>query len=160
MYGFTPLIGLNISFKDIAGGKLSTTFRYNANTTYDLTPSSSTVGENSKSDIAVSASFSKQGFEIPFFGLSLMNNIDISINCSFSHISSLRYDFKAFQSAGILFDGISTTTIEPRIRYTLSERVTASLYYRFSKVTPDEDVSKTPGSTTNEGGLDISIAIK
>jgi cell surface protein SprA len=160
VYGFTPLIGLNISFKDIAKGKLNATFRYNTTTTYDLTPSSSTVGENSKSDIAISASFSRQGFEIPFFGLSLMNNIDISANCSFSHISILRYNFNEFKSDGIPIDGTSTTTIEPRIRYTLSERVTASLYYRYSKVTPDEGGSKTLGSTTNEGGVDFNIAIK
>jgi len=160
MYGFTPLIGLNISFKDIAKGKLNATFRYNATSTYDLTPSSLTVGETSRSDIAVSATFSRQGFEIPFFGLSLMNNIDITINYSYSNNSTLRYSFNEFQSDGSPMGGSSTSTIEPRIRYSLSERVTASLYYRYSKVTPDEGGTIIPGSTTNEGGLDVNIAIK
>jgi hypothetical protein len=161
MYGFAPLIGLNITFKDLAKGKLSATFRYNATTTYNLTPSSSNVGEDSRSDIAVSGTFSRQGFEIPFFGLSLMNNIDISVTYSYSHNSTLRYDFNDFQKDGQSMGGTSTTTIEPRIRYTLSERVTASLYYRYSKLSPDEGGGAViSGSTTNEGGLDINIAIK
>jgi len=160
MYGFAPLIGLNITFKDIAKGKLSATFRYNSTTTYNLTPSSSNVGEASTSDIAISGTFSRQGFEIPFFGLSLMNNIDISITYSYSHNSTLQYDFNAFQSSGLPMGGSSTTTIQPRIQYTLSERVTASLYYRYSKVSPDAGGSTISGSTTNEGGLDVNIAIK
>jgi hypothetical protein len=160
MYGFAPLIGLNITFKDLAKAKLSATFRYNATTTYNLTPSSSNVGEDSRSDIAISGTFSRQGFEIPFFGLSLMNNIDISITYGYSHNSTLRYDFNDFRKDGLPMGGQSTTTIEPRIRYTLSERVTASLYYRYSKLTPDAGGSTISGSTTNEGGLDINIAIK
>jgi cell surface protein SprA len=159
-YGFSPLLGLNIAFKDICNGKLNTTFRYNTTTTYDLTASSLLAGETSRSDIAVSATYSQKGFELPFFGLSLMNNIDVSINYSYSNNTSLRYDFKDFRSSGQPQGGTSTTTIEPRIRYSLSERVTAALYYRYSKVTPDEGGATIPGSTTNEGGLDINIAIK
>jgi cell surface protein SprA len=160
MYGFAPLIGLNITFKDIAKGKLNATFRYNSTTTYNLTPSTADLGEDSRSDIAVSGTFSRQGFEIPFFGLSLMNNIDISISYSYSHGSTLRYNFNAFQSSGLPLNGQSTTTIEPSIRYTLSERVTAKLYYRYSKLSPDAGGATISGSTTNEGGLDLSIAIK
>jgi cell surface protein SprA len=160
MYGFAPLIGLNIIFKDLGKSKLSASFKYNATTTYNLTPSSSSVGEASTSDIAVTGTFSRQGFELPFFGLSLMNNIDISITYSYSHNSTLQYDFNAFQSNGLPMGGSSTTTIQPRIQYTLSERVTASLYYRYSKVSPDAGGSPISGSTTNEGGLDVNVAIK
>jgi hypothetical protein len=160
MYGFAPLIGLNIAFKDIAKGKLSTTFRYNATTTYNLTPSSSNVGEVSTSDIAIRAEFNRQGFEIPFFGLALMNDINISISYGYSHNSTLRYDFNDFQKDGLPMGGQSTTTIEPGIRYTLSERVTAKIYYRYTKLAPDAGGSTISGSTTNEGGLDITIAIK
>ncbi|MBN1398634.1 MAG: cell surface protein SprA [Bacteroidetes bacterium] len=160
MYGFSPLLGLNIAFKDIGNGKLNTTFRYNTTTTYDLTPSSLVAVETSRSDIAISATYSQKGFELPFFGLSLMNNIDVSINYSFTNNTSLKYDFKNYISSGVSQGGTSTTTIEPRVRYSLSERVTAALYYRYSKVTPDEGGGIVPGSTTNEGGLDINIAIK
>jgi cell surface protein SprA len=160
MYGFAPLIGLNITFKDLAKGKLSATFRYNSTTTYNLVNPDPNVGEDSRSDIAISGTFSKQGFEIPFFGLSLMNNIDISINYSYSHNTQLRYNFTDYRSTGSPMGGQATSTIEPRIRYTLSERVTASLYYRYSKITPDEGGSTISGSTTNEGGIDISVAIK
>jgi len=79
-----------------------------------------------------------------------MNNIDISITYSNSHNSSLRYDFNDFRKDGMPMQGSSTTTIEPRIRYTLSERVTASLYYRYSKLSPDAGGATISGSTTNE----------
>jgi hypothetical protein len=56
--------------------------------------------------------------------------------------------------------GSARTTLEPRVRYTLSERVTASVYYRYTRVAPDAGGSPTPGSTTNEGGLDVHVLIQ
>jgi hypothetical protein len=65
-----------------------------------------------------------------------------------------------FNPQGQPLDGSSRTTIEPRIRYILSARVTASLYYRYSKVAPDAAGSKITGNTINEGGLDVQISIQ
>ena len=61
---------------------------------------------------------------------------------------------------GVPLEGNTRTTLEPRIRYVLSSRVTAALFYRYSKVAPDEGGSLIPGTTTNEAGLDIHIAIQ
>ncbi|MEK7749255.1 MAG: hypothetical protein AAB269_04265, partial [Bacteroidota bacterium] len=57
-------------------------------------------------------------------------------------------------------EGSSRTVMEPRIRYVLSARVTASFYYRYTKIKPDSDGSRIPGSTVNEGGLDVHVAIQ
>jgi hypothetical protein len=38
--------------------------------------------------------------------------------------------------------------------------VTASVYYRYQKIAPDDAGSRIPGTTTNEAGLDIQIAIR
>jgi cell surface protein SprA len=139
---------------------LSTTFRYSATTSYDLVPSSQNATETSTSDIAASVTYSRLGFEIPVFGISLMNNFDFTLTYGYSHNASLFYDFTNFKIDGLPMNGSSRTTIEPRIRYTLSERVTASVYYRYTRLAPDAGGSTTPGSTTNEGGLDIHVLIQ
>ena len=156
MYGFSPLIGVNITFKELIKGSLSATFRYGTTTSFDLLPSSQSVTESSTSDISITGTYSRQGFEIPFFGVSLMNNIDITMNYGYSHNTSVSYDFTNFQKDGTPLNGLDRTTIEPRIRYTLSERVTASVYYRYTKITG----VITPGSTTNEGGADFHVLIQ
>jgi len=89
-----------------------------------------------------------------------MNNIDITFNYGYSHNSRLLFDFTNFQKDGIPMEGSGRTTMEPRIRYTLSERVTASVYYRYTRIAPDAGGSQIPGSTTNEGGLDVHVLIQ
>jgi hypothetical protein len=160
VYGFAPLIGVNITFKDFLKGNMNAAFRYGTATTYNLTPSTQNLTEAATSDISITGSFSRQGFEIPLFGVSLMNNIEISFNYTYSHNASFLYDFKNFIKDGTPKDGYGRTTLEPGIRYTLSERVTAKLYYRHTKTTPDESGSTTYGSTTNEGGVEVHVDIK
>ena len=65
-----------MTFKDFIKGNFSATFRYSTNTNYDLAPSSQNVVESGTSDISVTANYNRQGFEIPFFGLSLSNDLD------------------------------------------------------------------------------------
>jgi cell surface protein SprA len=159
-FGFTPLIEFNIGFKQLMKGNLNAAFRYGTSTSYDLSPSLQNVTEGSNSDYSITASYSRQGFEIPFFGLSLSNDIDINFNYTYSRNTRRLYDFKDFREEGTPMEGSKRTTMEPRLRYTLSARVNASLYYRYTKLSPDEGGSKIPGSTINEGGLDIRVAIQ
>jgi len=159
-YGFSPLIGVNITFKDFIKGSLSATFRYGTTTSYDLAPSTQDVSQSSTTDMSATGTYSRQGFEIPLFGLSLMNNIDISFTYGYSHNARLLYSFSNFQSGGTPMEGSGRTTLEPRIRYTLSERVTASVYYRYTRLAPDDGGSQIPGSTTNEGGVDVHVLIQ
>jgi cell surface protein SprA len=135
--------------------------RYSANTSYDLSPSSQNIVEGTTEELSVSANFSKQGFEFPLFGLSLSNDLQASLTYSYSRNGRIIYDLKEnFKKDGQPLEGSSRTSIEPRIRYILSSRVTASLYYRYVKTAPDEGGSKITGTTVNEGGLDINVAIQ
>ncbi len=72
------------------------------------------------------------------------------------------YDVNTLESnlSGTPLEGSTRTVMEPRIRYVLSSRVTAAIFYRYTKVSPDEGGSTIPGTTTNEAGLDIHIAIQ
>ncbi|MDD8017499.1 MAG: cell surface protein SprA [Bacteroidota bacterium] len=161
-YGFSPLAGINFSFKELFKGTMSANVRYGTTTSYDLTPSAKNISESGTNDVAVTASFAKQGFEIPLFGLTLQNDIDISLSYSYSKNSKTTYDVKGkeFNTKGTPGEGSSRTQIEPRIKYVLSARVTASLFYRYTKVAPDAGGSRIPGTTTNEGGIDVHIAIQ
>ncbi|MBI4417211.1 MAG: cell surface protein SprA, partial [Ignavibacteriales bacterium] len=161
LYGFTPLLGVTITFKDVGKGMLVGNVRFSSTTSFDLTPAVRTISESNTSDITISANYSRRGFEFPFFGLSLSNDLDISFSYSYSKNNRRVYDFRQlfFKEDGDPLGGTVRTIIEPRIRYILSSRVTASIYYKYTRLKPDEGGSLIPGSTINEGGLDIRVQI-
>ncbi len=160
--GFNPLVGINITFKEFMKGNLSANARYNTSTNYDLNYSSRIIVQSVTQEISFTASYGRRGFAVPLFGLSLSNDIDISMTYSLASNERLRYTTEVLRGDGIgqTDDGATRTSFEPRIRYVLSQRVTASIFYRHSKVTPNKEGSRTPGMTTNEAGLDINIAIR
>ncbi len=160
-YGFAPLAGLNFTFKGIEKGNLGAQVRYSTTTSFDLSPSIQNIVEATTEEVSVTANFSRQGFEFPLFGLSLSNDLQASLSYAYSRNKRRLFDLKQdFKEEGQPLEGSSRTTIEPRIRYILSSRVTASLYYRYVKTAPDEGGSKITGTTVNEGGLDINVAIQ
>lgn len=160
-YGFAPLVGATFTFKELGKGNLGATFRLSSTTSFDLSPSAQNIVETNTTDITLSANYNRRGFVIPFFGLSLSNDLDMTLSYSFSRNSRRIYDMKKdFKKDGDPLEGFSRTTLEPRIRYILSARVTGSVYYKYSKFKPDAGGSRIPGSTINEGGLDIRVAIQ
>jgi cell surface protein SprA len=161
-YGFSPLVGLTFAFKGMSKGSFGATFRVGTSTDYDLVPAAKNIVESGSTDISVTANYSRQGFQFPFFGLLLSNDIDIRLSYSYSKTSRRVYDMSAsvFKPDGTPMEGMSRTNIEPRIQYILSARVTASVYYKYSKVKPDAGGSRIPGSTTNEMGVDVRVSIQ
>ncbi|MEX1139073.1 MAG: cell surface protein SprA [Bacteroidota bacterium] len=159
-YGFVPLIGVTITFKGVGKGSLTANARYSTSTATDLSPAVRTITESNTSDITLTGNFTQRGFEFPLFGLSLSNDIDINFSYSYSRNNRRAFDFReAFKKDGEPLEGTIRTIIEPRIRYTLSSRVSASIYYKYTRLKPDEGGSRIPGSTINEGGLDIRVQI-
>ncbi len=160
-YGFSPLVGLNMTFGEVMKGNLSGTVRYGTTTTLDLSPSAQNIVESNATDVAVSASYGRRGFEFPFFGLSLSNDIDLSFSYTFTRNTRKVYDMKTnFKKEGTPLEGSSRTIMETRIRYILSSRVTASFFYKYTKLQPDAGGSRIPGSTVNDLGFDVRLAIQ
>jgi len=161
-YGFAPLLGANFTFKELLKGNFGATLRYNTSTSYDLSISSQNIVETLTQEISLTASYSRKGFEIPFFGLSLSNDVDVSFTYSISKNSRNTYDVSQLDVnvTGVPLEGSTRTQMEPRIKYVLSQRVTASVYYTYTRVQPDFAGSSIPGTTENEAGLDIHIAIQ
>jgi len=159
-YGFAPLLGLNLTFAELFGGNLTGSVKFSTKTNYDLGLSTKTTTESLSKDINISLSFSKSGFELPLFGVSLKNDIEISFAYTLGRNSVIIYDMgDKFTPEGRPQDGTTRSSFEPRIRYVMSSRVTISIFYRRSSVEP-EGASRIPATTTNEAGLDVHISIQ
>jgi cell surface protein SprA len=159
-YGFSPLVGINITFNSLWNGDLTANIKYNTKTGYDLGVSTQNITESFSKDIGVTASYSKRGFEIPLFGVSLKNDIEISFSYTTSTSTSVVYNMgDSFTEQGTPQDGTTRTTLEPRIKYTISSKVTLSIFYKRSSTSPQGAARITP-VTTNEAGLDVHISIQ
>jgi len=157
-YDFNPLIGLNLTFKPLLNGNLTGGFRYITSTYYDLNFSAKAIVETFRREISFNLSYSKRGFNLPIFGLSLKNDVDITFTYSSSKNSRQTYQARNLSQA-LPLDGILRTTMELRFRYILSTRVTGSLFYRLTKSKSDSRSTFIPGSTINEVGIDLHISI-
>jgi cell surface protein SprA len=158
-YGFAPLVGLNLTFGDVWGGNLNASLKYNARTAYDLGVSTRNITETFSRDIGITAGYQKSGFELPLFGLALKNDIEFSFSYTNTRNASVLFNMNQFTEAGTPQDGTTRTTMEPRIKYTISSRVTLAIFYRRSSQEP-EGASRIPPTTTNEAGLDVHIIIR
>ncbi|MCU7493178.1 MAG: cell surface protein SprA [Ignavibacteria bacterium] len=158
-YGFQPLVGLNMTFNSLWNGNLSGNVKYSTKTGYDLGNSTKSITETNSKEIGISASYSKTGFDLPIFGLSLKNDIEITLAYTRSQNSVVNYNMDKFTEGGIPQDGTVRTTMEPRIKYVISSKVTLSIFYKRSSVQP-EGAARISATTTNEAGLDVHISIQ
>ncbi len=160
-YGFSPLAGINASFKQFLKGSLSGSVRYNTTSTLDLNTSAAQIVETYAQEMAISITYGRHGFKFPLFGLSLTNDIDFTMTYSRTRNARTSYDPTTLgeNPDGTPLEGNTRTVLEPQIRYDLSSRVRASIYYQYQRVAPDENASLIYGTTTNEAGLEIHITI-
>jgi len=158
-YGFTPLIGLNLTFDSFWGGDLTGSIKFNSKTAYDLGISTRKITETFSRDINISLSFSKSGFELPLFGLSLKNDIEFSFSYTNGKNSSVIYEMDNFKPQGIPRNGTTRISLEPRLKYVMSSKVTLSIFYTRTSVDP-VGASRVPATKTNIAGLDVRISIQ
>jgi cell surface protein SprA len=154
-YSFNPLLGIEVSFKDVLGGKLAGNIRYSNGGNYDLNTSSENIVQVMTNDIAVSTSYSKSGLNIPLFGLYLKNDIEISLTVGYGKGDEISYNVVDGKLKGEPRRNDKRLSFEPRFGYTMSSKIRGSVYYKYNKT---ENMQNT-GSTTNEGGLNVNITI-
>ncbi len=133
--------------------------KYSTKTSFDLGIATRNITESFSKDINFTASFSKSGFSLPMFGLDLKNDIEMSLSYTSAQNSIVIFEMDNFSEKGKPQDGTTRTIIEPRIKYTLSSKVTLSVFYKRTSVEP-EGASRIPPTTTNEAGLDVHISIQ
>ena len=158
-YGFTPLIGLNLTFDSFWGGDLTSSVKFNSKTAYDLGISTRKITRTFSRDINISFSFSKSGFELPLFGLSLKNDLEFSFSYTNGKNSTVVFEMDDFKPEGIPQDGTTRISFEPRIKYVMSSKVTLSIFYTRTSVEP-VGASRVPATKTNIAGLDVRISIQ
>ncbi|MFA6598983.1 MAG: cell surface protein SprA [Ignavibacteriaceae bacterium] len=157
-YGFSPLIGLNMTLNSIWNGNFSGNVKYSTRSNYDLGVTTQKITETFTREIGVSLNYSKSGFEVPLFGIALKNDIEFSFSYSNAKNSTVFFDMNQFTEEGIPQDGTTRTSLEPRVKYVISSRVTLSVFYTRSSITP-EGAARVSPSTINEAGLDVRISI-
>ncbi len=158
-YGFAPLVGLNMTFGKLWNGNLSGSVKYSTNSSYSLGVSTQNITESFQKDIGISATYSKTGFDLPLFGISLKNDIEFTFSYTNSQSTSILYDMNNYTDGGIPQNGTDRVTIEPRVKYTISSKVTISIFYQKTTTQP-VGASQVPPMTTNTAGLDVHIAIQ
>jgi cell surface protein SprA len=159
---FTPLFGINMTFKEAFSGNLTASFKYNTAKILRLIPASNLITASNNSDWSISASFSKAGFEIPFFGLSLQNDIAFSLSVTSTKNEPIDYRFNPGEELPTPLPGNGSTvfTINPSIQYSLSSKVQMQLFYKYIRTEPTAETFTTVPRTSNEGGLNIRISIQ
>ncbi len=157
-YGFSPLVGLNLTLNSFWDGNFSGNVKYSTRTNYDLSVTTQKITETFSREIGVSLNYSKSGFEVPLFGIALKNDIEFSFSYSNTKNSTVFFDMNQFTEEGTPQDGTTRTSLEPRIKYVISSRVTLSVFYKRSSIAP-EGAARVTASTINEAGLDVRISI-
>ncbi|MCX7877150.1 MAG: cell surface protein SprA [Ignavibacteria bacterium] len=160
--GFSPIIGVNITFKPISEGNLTASFKLSKTDNYNLEPNNAKVTNNATNDISINANFTKSGFKIPLFGLQLDNNLTISFSYTKTKNDPVVYSYNT--EAGIwesnTMSGSTSTTLNPSIQYNLSRSVSLQLFYKYTKVEPTGTNLSIPTRTSNEAGLNIRLQIQ
>ena len=158
--GFTPMIGVNMSFDERRlNGLLTATARYNVTTTHGLNASArSTISRETAHELQIQASYIRRGVSLKFLGLDLQNDMEFSFNTQVRRNLRAQYDVLDYKGPdGSLVDGTTQITIEPRARYTISNRVTASAFFRYEG--NFSEGAANPGFSTSQVGIDIRLSI-
>lgn len=159
-YNFSPLLGVTLNFSKLLNGDVSVNSRWGKQKTFELNTSSSNIIEQATDEFTLQATYRRAGFELPLFGVTLKNDVDFSFAFSLNKTNSQIYDVNNLAAGGQPREGTTKITIEPRVRYSISQRVQSSLFYRYQRSNPDSSVgSRVPGTTTHEGGLELRISI-
>lgn len=157
---FSPLVGMNFSFKQVWGGNMSANFKFNKGVTYTINPQSSLIQVMNTSDWNVNLNFTKAGFDIPLFGLSLKNDIAFALTVSKTLNNPIDYVFPRGVRDKRPGAGSTQMTINPSVQYNLSSKVAMQLFFKYINTEPTENTVAITPRTSNEGGLNIKITIQ
>jgi hypothetical protein len=84
--------------------------------------------------------------------------MEFSFNTQVRRNLRAQYDVLDYKGPdGSLVDGTTQITIEPRARYTISNRVTASAFFRYEG--NFSEGAANPGFSTSQVGVDIRLSI-
>jgi len=165
-YGFQPFIGINASFdEEKFDGLLTATLRWSYTKSFQVNSAArATINSQSTNEITAQASYTMRGFEFPIFGINLKNDFELSFLFTYKGNSRSTYDitkdpnsYGGDKAEGETLDGNTQIIVEPRARYSLSSRLTASFFVRYEG-TFTEGAAR-PGFHTVQVGFDLRLSI-
>ncbi len=163
-FGFQPIIGITAAFdEEKLDGNLTGTLRWSTTKSFQLNSAArSTISAQATTEITGQASYVMRGFSFSLLGLELENDFELSMLATYKDNDRTTFDVfdeQSFQNneEGRTLDGNTQIILEPRARYSMSQRVTASFFVRYEG-TFTEGAAQ-PGYHTTQVGLDIRISI-
>ncbi len=159
--GFDPLISLTAQFDQKQfGGTMTATLRVAAKAEYGITAGArSTISRSTTRDFSLQVRYNRRGgFTLPWFDIELDNELELSFIASLQQTRRVTYDVTDFESEdGRRLDGTTKILIEPRARYVISRRLTATFFFRH-EATINEGATQ-PGISTTQVGVDLRISV-
>lgn len=163
VYGFQPLIGFDMSWDKLWGGRMTTSLNYSTQTQWAADYSSARITQQLSTTFGITANYSRQGVAIPFLKLNLKNEFTASFTLSETISADSYFNFWTINPnnpGGISNGGLTKTTIEPRIGYNMSQQLTVEMFYHYERTTPAASGLISPPTRLIEAGLDIHLKIQ
>jgi cell surface protein SprA len=162
-YGFSPLIGITMNFDEKKiGGNLTASFKWNSTRGFNLSSAArAVIAEQSTDEIQAQGNYKMKGFTWNLLGLDLQNELEYIFLFTLKKNSRATFDVldqtSTNNNEGRQLTGDTQIILEPRARYTISNRVKASAFLRY-ETTLTAGAAK-PGFSSTQVGLDINISI-
>ncbi|MFM8473566.1 MAG: cell surface protein SprA, partial [Candidatus Kapaibacterium sp.] len=158
---FQPLIGVNMTFDEKkVKGTLTSTLRYNMRSNYALAAAARTLSQENQHEFQMNASYAMRGFSFPLLGLDLKNDVEFSFNSTYRRSNRATFSLAKQDTAaagGSELDGSTMIMIEPRARYSVNNRLTATAFVKYTGNFTTGAAN--PGFSTTEVGVEVRLAI-
>ncbi|MCS7176789.1 MAG: cell surface protein SprA [Candidatus Kapabacteria bacterium] len=156
---FQPFLGVNVNFNEKAfGGPATAILRYNLRYGYQLGAAARSLQRQVSHEFSLQVNHTRRGLVLPLIGTELKNDVEFSLLASIRRNLTSSHDvFRSGGDQGLRVDGSTQISVEPRARYTISQRLTATLFMRYDGVF--NEGAAQPGYSTFQMGVDIRLGI-
>lgn len=158
---FSPLIGLNMNWK----GGFTTRLNLNTSKNISLSTVNFQVTTNKSTEYSATLSYLLSGntLKLPAFISStgtLKSDLDFSLSASYATDETVIENLSSVSSVPIPPSGQTRISLEPRASYSISSRVNATGFFKYTKTKPLADTKTTPEISRWEAGVNIHITIQ
>lgn len=156
---FQPFLGMSLNFDEkVFRGPATATLRYNVRYGYQLGAAARSIQRQVSHEFSLQVNHTRRGMTLPLLGMQLTNDVEFSLLASVRrNVTSAHDVFRSGGEQGLRVDGSTQISIEPRARYTVSQRLTAALFMRYDGVF--NEGAAQPGYSTFQVGVDIRLGI-
>jgi len=162
VYGFRPLVAVDLAWDKFYEGRMTASLNYDTQTEWGADYSSQKITKRLSTTIGVTANYQRQGLSIPFLGLNLKNEFGASFTFSKTISSDDYFQFWTIDELpdGIGNGGLTKTTVEPRVSYSVSQQLTLEGFYRYELTVPSATGVLSPPTRLVMAGVDIRLKIQ